>query len=112
MLAPSALYGIGLGDFMPNDPHNGYVDLWVSMGWFGLALFAMLIFRSLDALKSVQKSNFVFFMSFLVIFLFANITESYLIKSTNFYTFFFWFYIVSAHGLGKLRDNKTNLNVV
>ena len=81
------LDGIGLGEFIPRDPHNGYVDLFSSLGLVGVFVFAFCV------LYSVFKLNFTCFriysiLIFLVLlYLIANFSESYITKTTNVYNF-------------------------
>lgn len=84
---------VGLGDFIPNDAHNGYIDLLVNVGVVGVMLhfYAMWgLMRKLWFPDSSRPLQVAFGTSFIVCFFLANMTESYIIKSTNIYTFLFW----------------------
>lgn len=88
-----AFGNIGLGVFMPADSHNGYVDTLLSYGvvgllvWFALML-SLLLSPQLKSLSVLERS-FVFIA--LVAFISANMTESFIVKSTNYMCFLFYY---------------------
>lgn len=92
------LSGIGLGEFIPNDPHNGYVDTFISFGYAGVLMLMLTLWRAGAGILNLNKDEFVFFFVFLFAYVVSNFSESYFIKSTNVYPVFFFYllnYIVS-----------------
>jgi len=75
-------------EWIPNDAHNGYVDIVLQLGFIGLSAF-IILFLSYYAIalnRSMKKSGsrtdrFALFI--LTFFFWANLTESYFLKATN-----------------------------
>lgn len=91
--ASFVLANVGLGDFIPNDAHNGFVDVLLNVGIMGLLLHfysAWGLLRRLWFPGDCPPLQVAFGTSFVVCFFLANMTESYIIKSTITYTFLFW----------------------
>lgn len=87
--ATVALTDIGLGGFVPSDPHNGYVDVLVSLGVVGLVFWlTTIIFTMILSIKCTFEV-FVFTFLLLAIYLLSNVTESYFLKTTNIYPLLF-----------------------
>lgn len=88
-----------------SDAHNGYLDVVLQVGTVGLAIFLLLysVFLRLAVrrLRPVRASyDDLFAGLILFIFLFANLTESYLLKATSIYQLLFAF---SLAQLAKVR---------
>ena len=84
---------IGIGDFIPHDAHNGYIDTLVSFGIIGLMVFLSFIFSCFVKFKNIHNTNpilAIFFLPFIFCFVFVNLTEAYIIKTTNIYSFLIW----------------------
>lgn len=99
-----SLSDIGLGEFIPNDPHNGYLDVVVNFGLVGLAVYLFLIF---SCFKKFNKSSYEkiqkgFAVSVLFGYVLANTMESYAIKSTNIYNFLFFLLFFERWNFDKL----------
>jgi exopolysaccharide production protein ExoQ len=98
------LFGYGYGGFwedprfggqlvkeegwLANDSHNGFYDLVLQTGFVGLAAFLAIYASHLyiagRAVRQKYAPPAVQFASFYILFfLFANLTESYLLKATN-----------------------------
>jgi O-antigen ligase len=63
----------------PNQAHNGYIEIYLNMGWIGLILLIGVIVTCYRNILSVIKSNFEygrFRMAFLMIVLLFNVTEA------------------------------------
>lgn len=74
----------GMGDFYPNDSHNGFVDLLVQTGVIGTIIYASILFVPFVKIKGTDNMlTCLVSFSFLIFFIFSNITESYVTKSTN-----------------------------
>ena len=74
--------------WLANDSHNGFYDLVLQTGFFGLAAFLLIyISQVYIAGKVVRLDNappaIQFAAFYIIFFLFANLTESYLLKATN-----------------------------
>ena len=91
------IVGIGLGNFIPNDSHNGYVDLILTFGIIGSIIYAYIIasyLKNVSLIKNVTARSTL--SIFLLIYLIANFTESYFVKTSNIMSFlFFCFYLYS-----------------
>jgi len=94
----------GLGNITLSDAHNGYIDLLLSTGIVGTVIIMfVLIFYFIKIYKYFQnhtlsntnKKNVFFYLYFYILFLLLNLTESVLLKSTNFYQFFFMYILFS-----------------
>lgn len=84
---------IGIGDFIPNDAHNGYVDTLVSFGIIGLLVFLSFLLSCFIKFKNIHNTNpslAIFSLPFIFCFIFVNLTEAYIIKTTNIYSFLIW----------------------
>jgi O-antigen ligase len=92
-LAEVYLSNIGLGGFIPNDPHNGFIDIFSAMGVFGVLLYTSILLMSIAGLWRLNENEFVFFSVFLFVYVVSNFTESYFLKSTNIYPVLFYFYL-------------------
>lgn len=81
----------GMGDFYPEDSHNGYVDILAQGGVLGAIIYSV-FFAALMLAAYRAKLNaveFVVFFTFICFFVVSNITESYTTKSTNIVNFIF-----------------------
>ncbi|MGP9806742.1 O-antigen ligase family protein [Halomonas sp. AOP12-C2-37] len=81
----------GMGDFYPEDSHNGYIDVLVQGGGIGIALYLsifILLIKSLFGSK-LSFAEYATAFTFIMLFLFSNLTESYTTKSTNIVNFLF-----------------------
>ena len=87
------LSNIGLGGFIPHDPHNGFVDIFASMGAVGVTVYTILLLLAARGLRGVSQNEFVFFFVFVLVYVTSNFTESYFLKSTNIYPVLFYFYL-------------------
>lgn len=81
----------GMGDFFPEDGHNGYIDILIQGGVIGILLYGVLFY---SIVKGFVKSELLFkelviCFAFIMLFLISNITESYTTKSTNIISFLF-----------------------
>ncbi|MBP5980612.1 MAG: O-antigen ligase family protein [Halomonas sp.] len=81
----------GMGDFFPEDGHNGYIDILVQGGILGIFLYCVLFYY---IIMTFVKSDLLFkeliiCFAFITLFLISNITESYTTKSTNIVSFLF-----------------------
>jgi O-antigen ligase len=74
--------------WLANDSHNGFYDLVLQTGFVGLAAFLAIyashLYLAGRAVRQKSAPPAVQFASFYILFfLFANLTESYLLKATN-----------------------------
>lgn len=100
----------GMGDFFPEDSHNGYIDIIMQGGLLGAVLYGVifyLIIKSLVRNDCFGFKEMVVCFAFLALFLLSNITESYTTKSTNVMNFLFVyiaaFIFMSDSGSKKIR---------
>lgn len=96
---------IGLGRFIPSDPHNGYVDLVLSYGLLGFGLWTCLVLYIINCsgarqLESIKKA---FLIVIITIYLASNISESFIVKTTNFYCFLFFYAFFMVSGVPKKK---------
>lgn len=103
----SVMYKWGMGDFEANDSHNGFIDLFLQVGWVGLLFFLGILvcclYKFLGFNKSKHKNELYFLVMVLIFFTLFNLTESTLLKSTNFMQFIFSYSIFR----GNLLLNKS-----
>lgn len=89
----SVMYKWGMGDFEANDSHNGFIDLFLQVGWVGLIFFlgilVFCLYKFLGFNKSKHQNELYFLVMVLIFFTLFNLTESTLLKSTNFMQFIF-----------------------
>lgn len=76
-------------DWDPGQGHNGYLDLRVSLGWLGLALFAFFLFRLLHQAFHADFTGKKAVLALLLLILFNNLTESSLFREKHFYDVLF-----------------------
>ncbi len=66
-------------DFHPNQAHNGYIEMYINLGWIGIGLFAMVValgYRNVvDAYRRDQKAGSLK-LTLLVVALVYNFTEA------------------------------------
>ena len=76
---------IGMGGFYPHDSHNGLVDLFVQTGCIGTLIYMTIMLTPLFTWrrKKVEINCVLMFLYMLIFFIFTNLTESYVTKSTN-----------------------------
>ncbi len=63
----------------PTQAHNGYVETFLELGWVGLMLLIGVVFESQKKITKELTSNFehgIFRITFLIIILLSNVTES------------------------------------
>ena len=95
------LFGVGYGSFwignlsnnlwerhiwMPQQAHNGYIDVYVELGLTGLALLAGLLIATFNKIKERFISNFEigrFQMALFVMLVVHNVPESSFLQSTH-----------------------------
>ncbi len=90
-LAEINLRGIGLGVFIPNDSHNGYVDVFVSLGYIGIIVLFCILWSAVRGISCLGSREFTFFFVFMFVYVASNFTESYFLKTTNFYPVMFFY---------------------
>jgi len=92
---PSAKVTSAIG-WYPHHAHNGFLSLWLDLGWLGLVLgvilVAVILFQNLfPAIKGSKKELFlVLFMVFIVVY---SLVESVFLQVNNFY----WVLLVYAY---------------
>ena len=61
-------------NWLPNQSHNGYIDIWNELGIIGLSLFVLLIINYFRNLVKLNKKNI--WSAFIIIALISNFQES------------------------------------
>lgn len=98
---------INMGGYYPHDSHNGLVDLFVQVGVVGALIYLVGLFTPLF-LKNKHFTDLggvLIFFSVMIFFVYSNITESYVTKSTNIINaimIIFWFKMFNYN----VSDNK------
>jgi hypothetical protein len=92
-VSKTALSNIGLGGFIPNDPHNGYVEFFANFGYIGIFILLSLLIIIPFKLLKYSGSKFKFLFVFYCMYVIANITESYFLKTTNIYIVLFLYFL-------------------
>jgi exopolysaccharide production protein ExoQ len=92
------------GNFVPPHPHNGFIDVAISVGLVGLCLFLVSLLstigRALHQAYSSKSVTDLLPLGFLILFLINNITESYIVYRIQ----IFWvIYIAIALNVGRSR---------
>lgn len=119
----SPLIGVGYGGFwigrLANIPwseglswvlgqaHNGYVDTYLQLGWLGVCLLMLVIFSAIPRIAQSFAVNFEYGqvrMTFFLVILFVNITESTFLRGEHFLWLLFLFTAISVpYGRGSGR---------
>ncbi|MDY7570127.1 O-antigen ligase family protein [Pseudomonas sp. CCC4.1] len=90
--SPYAKYvtNIGLGDFVPSDSHNGYIDLLLNLGLVGALIYISILYRFLtNTRKTTSPEVRSLFYMFFLIYIISNFTESFFVKTSNITSFMF-----------------------
>ncbi|HEL3255250.1 TPA: O-antigen ligase family protein [Stenotrophomonas maltophilia] len=86
----SYVSNIGLGVFVPEDSHNGYVDLLLNLGLVGVVIFFVIgVKLYVNASRFPVSGEKIAIFSFLILYLGSNLTESYFVKTSNITSFMF-----------------------
>jgi exopolysaccharide production protein ExoQ len=93
--------------------HNGYLDLWLDLGFVGVALFTIsfwnALLRSIVWIRLVKTPDQLWPIMFLIYFTLANVTESSLLSQNNIY----WvFYVAIALSLRSRPETVARLDLV
>ena len=110
----SPLLGVGYGAFWIGDianipwsdnrtwtlgqAHNGYIDVYLQIGWIGIVLLFMVIVSTVPKIIRSFKFDFEYArlrMTFFLLILFVNITESTFLRGRHALWFLFLMVIVS-----------------
>lgn len=106
----SYVSNIGLGVFVPADSHNGYIDLILNFGIVGALIFFIIGFKIYsNASRYPVGGEKIAILSFLVLYLASNITESFFVKTSNITSFmllvmFLYSYGFRDHVARNIRD--------
>jgi exopolysaccharide production protein ExoQ len=94
--------------WMPQSPHNGYIDVYINLGLVGLFLLTGVILSAYRKIKNRLLTDFNlgrFQLSLLLMILLYNIAESSFTKGQS----MLWFvFLIIAMGTGKLHFVKRN----
>jgi O-antigen ligase len=75
--------------FRPPHAHNGFIDLWLDVGFIGFSLFLVIFFityiRSLRMAYASNKPEDIWPLAFLMFLTTNNIMESYLLRGATIY---------------------------
>jgi O-antigen ligase len=77
----------------PSHAHNGYLDVWIQLGWIGLlSSLALVVKTSYKIFIRIlhEKNKPYFWIYFLIFILTYNISESNLLSYNNIYTIIFF----------------------
>lgn len=86
----SYVSNIGLGVFVPEDSHNGYVDLLLNLGLVGAIIYFIIGTKLyVNASRFPVSGEKIAILSFLILYLGSNLTESYFVKTSNITSFMF-----------------------
>lgn len=103
--ATHMLAGIGLGSFIPSDSHNGYLDAVVNSGLIGLAGIVVMVLMMLRRCRSFNTPGARgIWVTFLCMYLFINLTESYFVKTTNIFVLVFYIGYCYAYAASRGRS--------
>jgi exopolysaccharide production protein ExoQ len=96
-LSETYLSDIGLGEFMPHDPHNGYVEVFVSIGLLGVFFVFVSFWYFLRLASSLDRKSYLLLFLFVFLFMVSNLTESYFLKTTNVYIFLYFYFLAYSY---------------
>jgi exopolysaccharide production protein ExoQ len=75
------------GGWTPNDAHNGFLDLWLELGFVGVALFCLTllnnIYRAVRYAHVQPGRSGLWPLAFFIVMIVYNMTESALLRPTN-----------------------------
>lgn len=128
--ARNPLLGVGYGGFwigrLANIPwtekltwtlaqaHNGYVDMYLQIGWIGVILFAVLVISTIGKLARAFQADKVygqFCMTFFIIILYVNITESTLLRGDHNQWFLFLLTILVVPQSPKVAEEAVDVAI-
>jgi O-antigen ligase len=95
----------------PNETHNGYLDQYIELGFFGLFLFIGVLFKAFQIIKRTLIINYDFgrfHMALLSIFVIYNITEA----ATKLRSMFFMIFIAGMYLCQFINDRHLRTNNV
>lgn len=103
----SYVSNIGLGVFVPADSHNGYIDLILNFGVVGAFIFFVIGMKLyLNASRFPTGGAKIAILSFLVLYLGSNLTESYFVKTSNITSFMFLVMFIYSYGYRDSRERR------
>lgn|GEM_PF-3540161 len=101
----SYVSNIGLGVFVPADSHNGYIDLILNFGIVGAFIFLAIGMKLyFNASRFPAGGAKIAILSFLVLYLGSNLTESYFVKTSNITSFMFLVMFIYSYGYRESRE--------
>lgn len=94
----------------PGQGHNGYIDVYVELGWVGVFLLIGVIFSAYKNITRTFAFNFEyarFRMTFLTMILLNNITESTFLRGTHNLWFLFLLAVVNIPKISQFYQSKS-----
>jgi len=101
----SYVSNIGLGVFVPEDSHNGYVDLLLNLGMVGAIIFFIIGAKLyVNASRFPVSGEKIAILSFLILYLGSNLTESYFVKTSNITSFMFMVMFMYSYSYRRFQN--------
>ncbi|MDV3347647.1 O-antigen ligase family protein [Leptolyngbyaceae cyanobacterium CCMR0082] len=95
---------------VPN-AHNGFLEVFLSLGWIGALLFltnfAITLIRSFQLIRLTKTTEAIFPVLFLGFFIISNMTESNLFKQDS-WTLYIWASLVSIQIMSTYAERKAS----
>jgi O-antigen ligase len=88
--------------WQPNESHNGYLELFLNLGWFGIALFGVILVTGYQRITALLRSNpeaATLRLAFLVVGLAYSLTEAGFRMTSAVWVFF----LFAASGVPQRR---------
>ena len=97
--------------YKPHQGHNGFIDIWVHLGFVGLGLYLLFLSDFIKKLfKKTSSINIVFSLIILLIFI-NNITETSLFRIKDIYFIIFmlmYWYVKSTKKVPAIQPRKSH----
>ncbi len=92
----------------PKHAHNGFLDIWLDLGFVGLVLFGitllLAVIRSIRRIGEAHRAEDIWPFLFLVYFLIVNVTQGVVMRPNNlFWTLFVSIALVLSPGHKRIR---------
>ncbi len=90
---------------MPEDSHNGYVDLLLNLGMVGAIIFFIIGAKLyVNASRFPVSGEKIAILSFLILYLGSNLTESYFVKTSNITSFMFMVMFMYSYSYRRFQN--------
>jgi exopolysaccharide production protein ExoQ len=93
----------------PLSAHNGYINVFINLGFIGLAFLIIIIIKSYKKIENIFIEDYVYgktLMIYFILILIHNITETSFASPTTYLWYFFLIIVMSVNRKINLIENK------